>query len=81
MNDEVNDIDELMARLDDPDYIANIPTEDLIRIIAYQRKMRAQREAGVKVRKPKAEAKPTISIEQMLAKLPPAPKGGIKRRF
>jgi hypothetical protein len=76
MNDEPNDIDELMGL--DP---LELSTQDLDRIIAYQRKMRAQREAGVKVRKPKVEAKPSISIEQMLAQLPPAPKGGIKRRF
>ena len=76
MNDEVNDIDELMAL--DP---LELSTQDLDRIIAYQRKMRGQREAGIKTRKPKTEAKPAISIEEMLAKLPPAPKGGIKRRF
>ena len=47
--DDFSDLDVLMSI--DP---LELSKQDLQRIIAYQRKQRAQREAGVKVRKPKA---------------------------
>lgn len=82
MTKEPDDIDELMARLNDADYITNIPRKDLDRHIAYQRKQRAAREAGVKTRKPKA-AEPAVSLTSLLSTVVvPAPtKGGFRRRF
>lgn len=87
MSDEdFSDIDELMARLDDPEYLKNIPKIDLDRHIAYQRKQRAQREAGVRVKKPRSEAPPAISLTELLTGLKsstPQKKPGstMKRRF
>ena len=76
--DEPNDIDSLMAI--DP---LELSRQDLDRIIAYQRKQRAAREAGVRTKKPKGEAPPAVSIEQLLSGLPKAKPTGpaMKRRF
>lgn len=57
--------------------------QDRDAIIAYQRKMRAAREGGVKTRKPKEEG-PKINIKDLLGTvLKPTPKAGstIKRRL
>lgn len=57
--------------------------QDRDQIIAYQRKSRAQREAGVKTRKPKAES-PQIDIKALMGTVvKPAPKPGtsIRRRI
>jgi hypothetical protein len=77
-DEEINDIDTLMAS--DP---LGLSRQDLDRIIAYQRKQRAAREAGVKTKKPRGEAAPAVSIEQLLSGLPKAaPKPStMKRRF
>lgn len=59
---------------------------DIDQIIAYQRKHRAQREAGIKVKKPRAES-PKINFKELLASIPkpePAPKkpgSTIRRRI
>ena len=57
--------------------------QDRDQIIAYQRKQRAQREAGVKVKKPKAES-PQVDIKSLMSTIvKPAPKAGstIRRRI
>ena len=77
--DDFSDLDLLMSI--DP---LDLSKQDLSRIIAYQRKQRQQREAGVKVKKP--VAKPAVSIEQLLQSMPkpaPAPTSAGKshRRF
>ena len=57
--------------------------QDRDAIIAYQRKSRAQREAGVKVKKPKAES-PQVDIKSLMSTIvKPAPKAGstIRRRL
>jgi hypothetical protein len=75
---EPNDIDTLMAL--DP---LELSRQDLDRIILYQRKQRAAREAGVRTKKPRGEAKPAVSIEALLSNLPKAAPTGpaMKRRF
>ena len=83
--DDFSDIDELMHRMDDLDYLRQMPRPELDRVIAYQRKQRKQREAGVKPRKPRSEPSPGISLTDLLADLtktmPPAqPKKSIYRR-
>jgi len=57
--------------------------QDRDQIIAYQRKQRAQREAGVKVKKPKAESPPIDFKSLMSTVVKPAPKAGstIRRRI
>lgn len=77
-DDTPNDIDALMA--EDP---LGLSRQDLDRIISYQRKQRASREAGVKTKKPRGEATPSVSIEQLLSTLPKAAPGPstLKRRF
>lgn len=82
MTDEPEDIDTLMAI--DP---LELSKQDLGRIIAYQRKQRGLREAGVKPRKPK-EA-PAVSLTELLNSIPkpakpapppaPKPSGGFRR--
>lgn len=76
-DDDFNDIDELMSI--DP---LELSKQNLDRIIAYQRKQRALREAGVKTRKPKFEQPPGASLSELLASVPvPAAKtGGFRRR-
>lgn len=57
--------------------------QDRDAIIAYQRQNRAQREAGVRTRKPKEEG-PKLNIKDLLSQTPkPAAKPGstIKRRL
>lgn len=73
-----NDIDALMAL--DP---LGLSRQDLDKIIAYQRKQRASREAGVRTKKPRAEPAPGLSIEALLSGLPsgPKPASTMKRRF
>jgi hypothetical protein len=74
--DEPNDIDTLMSI--DP---LDLSTQDLDRIIAYQRKQRAAREAGVRTKKPRGEAPPAVSLETLLGASPkPAPVNIIRRR-
>lgn len=53
----MSDLDDLMSRLADLDAkdVGLWSDRDIDDIIAYQRKMRAQREAGVKVRKGSTE--------------------------
>jgi len=58
--------------------------QDRDAIIAYQRKQRGQREAGVKTKKPKAEGTPTIDIKALLGTVPkatPKPGSTIRRRL
>lgn len=76
MTDEPFDIDTLMAQ--DP---LSLSTQDLDRIIAYQRKMRVQREAGVRTKKPTASAPTKLDISSLLAKPIVSSGGGIRRRF
>lgn len=55
--------------------------QDRDAIIAYQRKQRAQREAGVRVKKPKAEG-PKLDIKALLGTVPkPASGSSIRRRI
>lgn len=72
--DDFHDLDALMS--EDP---LNLSAQDLDRIIAYQRKMRAQREAGVRVKKPKDEAPTKLDISSLLNR-PAVQSSGFKRR-
>ena len=75
--DEPFDIDTLMAQ--DP---LDLSKQDLDHIIAYQRKMRVQREAGVRTKKATERAPSKIDISALLAKpIVSSPGTGIKRRF
>jgi hypothetical protein len=76
--DDHNDIDALMAI--DP---MELSKQDLDRIIAYQRKQRQAREAGVRTKKPKGEVPAAVSLDALLGGLPkPAPgPSTMKRRF
>lgn len=75
--DPLNDIDTLMAQ--DPLGLSN---QDLDRIIAYQRKMRVQREQGVKTKKVADKAPTKLDITSLLEKpIVSAPKPGGIRRF
>lgn len=76
MSDEPFDIDILMAQ--DPLELSKL---DLDRIIAYQRKARAQREQGIRTKKPKDSAPSKLDISSLLAKPIISSGGGIKRRF
>lgn len=75
MTSEPFDLDTLMAQ--DP---LDLSKQDLDAIIAYQRKLRAQREAGIRTKKPKDSAPSKLDISSLLAK-PIIGGGGIKRRF
>lgn len=70
------DIDTLMAQ--DP---LGLSAQDLDRIIAYQRKMRVQREAGVRTKKPSEHAPAKLDVSALLAKPIIGGAGGVKRRF
>ena len=72
--DDFHDLDTLMSQ--DP---LSLSAQDLDRIIAYQRKMRAQREAGVRTRKPKESAPTRLDISALLAK-PAMQSSTFKRR-
>ena len=72
--DDFSDIDTLMAQ--DPLGLSN---QDLDRIIAYQRKMRVQREQGVRTKKPSASAPSKLDISSLLAGPAAGPK--VQRRF
>lgn len=82
MTDEPEDIDTLMV-IDAMD----LSKQDLAKIIAYQRKMRALREQGVKPKRQKDTSTPAVSLKELLATVPkpvkpaPAPKptGGFRR--
>lgn len=79
--EDFSDLDELMAI--DP---LELSKQNLDRIIAYQRKQRAQREAGIKPKKPKNEPTPAVSLSELLTGLKsttPQKKPGttMKRRF
>lgn len=75
MTDDPTDIDTLMAQ--DP---LGLSAQDLDRIIAYQRKMRVQREAGVRTKRPTDRAPSKLDVSSLLAK-PIIGGGGVKRRF
>lgn len=69
----MNDLDALMS--EDPLKLSN---QDIDSIIAYQRKIRAQAESGVK---PKKETGPKVSLDKVMANLvKPKVVEGIKRR-
>lgn len=70
------DIDTLMAQ--DP---LSLSTQDLDRIIAYQRKMRVQRESGVRTKKPVTGSPSKLDVSSLLAKPIISAGGGVKRRF
>lgn len=72
--DDFSDLDILMS--EDP---LSLSKQDLDRIIAYQRKMRAQREAGVRTKKPKEAAPTKLDITALLNK-PAVQSSGFKRR-
>lgn len=72
--DDFSDLDVLMSQ--DP---LGLSAQDLDRIIAYQRKMRVQREAGVRTRKPKETASSRLDISTLLAK-PAMTSSSFKRR-
>lgn len=76
MTDEPEtDLDTLMSQ--DP---LSLSDQDLDRIIAYQRKMRGLREAGVKVKKPKETgAAPKLDLASLMAK-PAKESSSFKRR-
>ena len=77
MTDEPFDIDTLMAQ--DP---LGLSKQDLDHIIAYQRKMRVQREAGVRTKKATEKAPSKLDVSALLAKPIISSGGGsIKRRF
>lgn len=57
----MNDLDELMSK--DP---LDLSAQDIDKIIAYQRKHRAQVESGVKVKKDKG---PGVSLEGLMTKI------------
>lgn len=65
--DEPTDLTALMS-LDPLDYTK----QDLDKIIAYQRKQRAQREAGGKTKKAR-EGAPAVDIKALLGKIQKAP--------
>lgn len=69
------DLDLLMSM--PPDQLTKL---DIDRIIAYQRKMRQQREAGVRTRKPKVAAPSKLDVSALLARPMPVT-GGAKRRY
>lgn len=76
MDEPETDLDTLMSQ--DPLSLSN---QDLDRIIAYQRKMRGLREAGVRTKKPKAEAgaAPKLDLATLMAK-PAKESSSFKRR-
>jgi hypothetical protein len=78
MQDEPEETDLNVLMSLDP---LELSRRDLDQIIAYQRKNRAQREAGVRTRKPKADG-PKIDIKDLLASVPKATPSGptIRRR-
>lgn len=76
--DDFSDIDLLMSvGADDPQLWTKA---DLDRIIAYERKQRRLREAGVKTRKPKDEAPSKLDVSALLNKIQPASSATFKRR-
>lgn len=77
MTDEPeSDLDTLMSQ--DP---LSLSDQDIDRIIAYQRKVRGLREAGVKVKKPKAEAgaAPRLDLSTLMSQ-PAKQSSSFKRR-
>jgi hypothetical protein len=73
---DFSDIDTLMAQ--DP---MSLSTQDLDRIIAYQRKQRVQREAGVRTKKVSDKPATKIDITSLLSKPIVSSGGGIRRKF
>jgi hypothetical protein len=71
--DDFSDLDILMSQ--DP---LSLSDQEIERIIAYQRKMRVQREAGVRTRKPREAAPSKLDISALLAS--PAKPSNFKRR-
>jgi len=71
MTDESSptDLTDLMTLLSHNtiDQLANLPAQDLDKIIAYQRKQRIQREAGGKTKRAKGEG-PTIDIKALMGR-------------
>lgn len=70
------DIDTLMAQ--DP---LSLSKQDLDRIIAYQRKMRVQREAGVRTKKAADKPATKIDVSSLLSKPIISSSSGIRRKF
>lgn len=72
----MTDLDELMNK--DP---LDLSDQDIDEIIAYQRKMRTQRESGIKVGK--ANSKPAVKLDLAALGLikPKAQAPAMKRRF
>ena len=76
-DDDFSDLDLLMSM--DP---LQLSSQDLDRIIAYQRKMRAQREAGVRTRKPRevsTSGAPKLDLKSLMAS-PAKQSSSFKRR-
>lgn len=81
MTTEPNTIDELMSRIDLTISEGGIPGKaDIDAVIAYQRKQRANAEAGVKPKRGSNEKSSAISLDQ-LGIVPSTPKVVVKRRF
>jgi hypothetical protein len=75
-NEASTDLNVLMSL--DP---LELTRQDRDQIIAYQRKQRAQRESGVKVKKVK-EGAPTVDIKALMGTVPkPTPGTSIRRRI
>lgn len=81
-----SDLDELMTRLSDPEYIAGGAAKaDLDAVIAYHRNLRAEREAGkgkaVRARNAIAAGGPKLDIHELMKSIvTPADGGNIIRR-
>jgi hypothetical protein len=81
--DDPTDIDTLFLTIEEAISLGK-PAEkaDLDRIIAYQRKMRIQREAGIKTKKVVERAPGKLDVTALLSKVQPTIGGpGLKRRF
>lgn len=91
-DDAPTDLTDLMTilSLNTAEQLANLPKQDLDKIIAYQRKQRAMREGGGKTKK--ESGAPAVDIKALLGKVQPTTKpveakpapsgnGGFVRRF
>lgn len=83
-----NELDILMSRLTAADFDEALNKDPLLQtprdidvIIAYQRKARANNEAGIKTPKAKKEAGPSVAINlESLGLSKPKPQASMKRR-
>jgi len=75
LEEDLTNLDLLM--FEDP---LGLSDQDLDRIIAYQRKIRRQREAGVKTRKPKESAPGKLDISALLSRPAVPSSTNFKRR-